>query len=140
MPAHQLLLYDGVCGLCNRLNRFVWERDRDDRFRFASLQSAHGQRWCEQFAVDPTDLSTFLVIRDFETQHPTLLKRGEAAAFVLRELRATRPIGRILRHLPVRILDLGYDGIARRRYRWFGRHETCPIPPAEVRARFLGVD
>jgi predicted DCC family thiol-disulfide oxidoreductase YuxK len=60
-----LLLYDGECGLCNRLNRFVLRRDRRDRFRFAALQGEVGRAWAARLGRDPDDLSTFLVVADF---------------------------------------------------------------------------
>lgn len=134
-----LILYDGVCGLCNRLNRFVLPRDRDGAFRFASLQSAYGRRFLGRFGRDAADLNTFYVIENFESDGATLLEKTYAAFFVLKVIGGLWRVLTVLRVLPLRLLNWGYDLIARSRYRVFGRYESCPLPRAEYKDRFIEI-
>jgi predicted DCC family thiol-disulfide oxidoreductase YuxK len=135
-----LLLYDGVCGLCDRLNRFVLKRDRKDRFRFAPLQSGVGRDWVARFGGNPDELSTFRVVVEYEGEAPRMLSRGRAGLFVLRELGGVWGASRVFGILPTRLLDWGYERIAKNRYRLFGRHDACPLPRPEHRAKFLAED
>jgi len=134
-----LILYDGVCGLCNRLNQFVLLRDGSAIFDFASLQSATGRSVLERFGQDNEGLSTFYVVENYESRTPTLLAKASAALFVMNELGIGAPWISIFRVLPHALLDFGYDIIARNRYRIFGRMQTCIVPRAEFRKRFIDV-
>ena len=134
-----LLLYDGVCGLCNRLNNFVLPRDARGLFDFASLQSAAGRSALERFGRNPEDLDTFYVVTNYRTQSPALLSKADAALFVMTRLGAPwRWLG-LFGMLPTALLDWVYDLIARYRYRLFGRTETCVMPSAEYKQRFIDV-
>jgi len=132
-----LVLYDGVCGLCNSLVQFVLPRDRGGAFDFASLQSATGRGWLERFGRNPDALDTFVVVVEYRGTAPAVRTRGDAALFVARELGLPWRLLGILRVLPRRLRDLGYDVIARRRYRLFGRYDACPLPPPEAKERFI---
>jgi predicted DCC family thiol-disulfide oxidoreductase YuxK len=132
-----LVLFDGVCGLCNGLVQFVLPRDRDRTFDFAPLQSATGRTWLERFQRNPDNLETLVVVTDYRTDTPAVRTRADAALFVVRALRQPWRLLGILRMLPARVLDVGYNVIARRRYRWFGRYDACVLPPPEQRARFI---
>jgi predicted DCC family thiol-disulfide oxidoreductase YuxK len=132
-----LLLYDGVCGLCNRLVRFVLDRDRANVFRFAALQSPVATAVLEKYGRDPKDVDTFYAIIDYGLPGERLLARGRAALFVLRTIRGgwqlTRPFGLF----PTFVLDGVYDYIARHRYGWFGKLDACPIPQPGDADKFL---
>jgi predicted DCC family thiol-disulfide oxidoreductase YuxK len=133
-----LLLYDGVCGLCNRMNQFVLKRDRGDLFRFSALQGELGRGLLSRHGRDPDRLDTFYVVVDRGTPAERLLSRSDAAVFVLRSLGwPWRAAAAVLRLLPRRLRDAGYNVIARNRYRWFGQHDTCPIPDPRHRMKFL---
>ncbi|MBI4617992.1 MAG: DUF393 domain-containing protein [Planctomycetes bacterium] len=132
-----LILYDGVCGLCNRLNRFVLARDRTDGFRFAPLQGKVAGDVLAKYAKDPADLDTFYLVTGWGSSGERLLWRGRAALQVLRELGGIWGASRVLGLLPTVLLDLGYRIVARSRYRLFGRHAVCPVPSPEHRAKFL---
>jgi predicted DCC family thiol-disulfide oxidoreductase YuxK len=132
-----LILYDGVCGLCNRFVQFVLWRDAPGIFAYASLQSSTGDALLGQFGVD-ADLKTIYVIEDYRSASPRLLSKARAALFVMETLR----IGfwpRLLRSLPWSWLDFGYDFVARYRYKIFGRTETCMLPREQFRSRFIDV-
>lgn len=133
-----LLLYDGVCGLCNRVNRFVLAHDRSDQFRFSALQGELGRGLLTRHGQDAGQLNTFYVVVDRGTPEERLLSRSDAVVFVLRSLGgAWRAAGGLLGLLPRRLRDWGYDFIARNRYRWFGRLDSCPLPDPRHRMKFL---
>jgi len=134
--AHPIILYDGVCGLCNRLNRFVLARDPAARFRFAALQSPLAAEILGRHGRDPRDLDTLYLVLASGQPEERLLQKSEAALWILRELGGWRAAG-LLRIVPRRVRDLGYDLVARTRYRLFGRYDTCPLPDPRHRARFL---
>src|SRR6185503_10450477 len=81
-----LVLYDGVCGLCNRLLQFLLAHDRRAVFVFASLQSAIGRSTVERFGGNPDDLSSFVVVANFRTERARMVDRARAALFVAGEL------------------------------------------------------
>lgn len=132
-----LILYDGVCGLCNRLNQFVLPRDPEGVFLFASLQSAVGRSILQGFGRNPDDLNTFFVVKNHRSASPALMSKSGAALFVAKTLGAPwRWLG-IFAVFPSTLLDWGYDLIARNRYRLFGRSATCWLPRPEYKNRFL---
>ena len=160
--AHPILLYDGVCGLCNRLVQFVLRRDPGGVFRFASLQSSLGGRILERHGADPRDLDTLYVVVSYEMAGEFLLARSDAVIYILRrlaaaELRSARPgsrpgptqaaptpgsrfwrvAGFLLQLVPRQLRDWGYGVVARNRYRIFGRYDSCPLPSEDTRSRFL---
>jgi len=140
--SHPILLYDGVCGLCNRLVRFVLRRDPAGMFRFAALQSPLAERILARHGVDARDLDTLYVVENAEHADEKLLPRSDAVIFILRRLGgAGRSFwwlaGFLLRLLPRAIRDWGYGVVARSRYRMFGRYDACPLPTEETRSRFL---
>lgn len=132
-----LILYDGVCGLCNRLNQFVLRRDRADRFRFASLQGPVARELLRRYGRAANDLDTVYVIPDHGSAAERLLSKGRAVAHVLRSLGGVWRAARIFELLPVKLLDALYDFVARRRYRWYGRYDACLRPPPSYRSKFL---
>jgi len=134
-----LILYDGVCGLCNRLNAFVLKHDRKAHFRFASLQSAKVQSLLRQYCRNPDDLDTFYVIANYDSGSSLLFERARAGLFVLKTLGGPWRWAGILGVLPDSLLNLGYDCLARSRYRIFGKYEQCMLPSAADRERFIDV-
>lgn len=135
--ARHLVLFDGVCGLCNRGVRFVLPRDRAPVFDFASLQSATGRSWLTRFGRDPDALDTFVVITDYHGDTPGIRVRSDAALFVTGALGQPWRTMAVFRLVPRAIRDFAYDLIARRRYRLFGRYDTCPLPAPDERQRFI---
>jgi predicted DCC family thiol-disulfide oxidoreductase YuxK len=137
MP-NPIVLYDGVCGLCNRLVQFILHRDQTAVFRFASLQSAFATRVLTRHGANPTQLDTFYVVLNYDDAQETLVSRSAAALYVLKQLGGIWRIAAIAAGMLPRFLhDLAYTLVARNRYRIFGRYDTCPLPSEETRARFL---
>lgn len=138
--ANPIILYDGVCGLCNRLNQFVLARDRHDRFRFAALQSEFAKRLLRRHQINPETLDTVYLVLDYEQPGERLLPRSEAVVHVLRELGGGWAIaGAGFGFLPLGLRNILYNLVARHRYRIFGKYDTCRIPDADTRAKFLDV-
>jgi predicted DCC family thiol-disulfide oxidoreductase YuxK len=163
--SHPILLYDGVCGLCNRLVQFVLRRDPEGVFRFASLQSGLAERILARHGADARDLDSVYVVVNCDQVDERVLARSDAVIYILRQLGAAefrsvgqpgtavptqatataksglafwRVVGMVLRVIPRPVRDWGYGLVARYRYRVFGRYDTCPVPSAETRSRFLG--
>lgn len=132
-----LVLYDGVCCLCNRLVQFLLQHDKRAVFAFAPLQSATGRAIVERAGGDPEDLNSFYVVADFRSPHSRVFMRSDAAVFVAGQLGWPWRIMRAGRLLPKPVRDAIYDVIARTRYRTFGRYESCPLMPPEFRNRFI---
>ena len=159
MP-HPIILYDGVCGLCNRVNQFVLRRDPAGVFRFASLQSALAARILARHGADPRDLDTVYVVVNYDLPEEQLLPRSDAAIFILKHLGAAelrsagqpgaavptqssgptriwRLAGLVLQLVPHPLREWGYQLVAHSRYRLFGRLESCMLPRPEHRNLFL---
>jgi predicted DCC family thiol-disulfide oxidoreductase YuxK len=132
-----LVLYDGVCGLCNRLNQFILKRDASDRFRFAVLQSSLAGELLQRYGRDASDLNTVYVVVNYGAPDERLLFKSRAVLSVLRALGGPWSLARIFEPLPSRFLDRLYDFVARRRYRWFGRFDACVVPQPHDRSKFL---
>ncbi len=137
MTGRHLILYDGVCGLCNRLNRFVLKRDTTGVYHFASLQSRLGQSLLRGYGRDPDNLETLYVVVDYNSESALLLSKSRAVLFVLKAIGGPWRLAAILGVCPRRLLDWAYDLVARHRYAVFGRYESCLMPSPEYKGRFL---
>lgn len=138
-PGRHLILYDGVCGLCNRLTAFTLPRDPAGVFHFAPLQSEFSRSMLLHFGRDPDILDTFYVVSDYQTNAPRLWSKARAGLFVARQLGGIWKLAAIFGAFPDFVLDRVYDLIARHRYRIFGRYDTCLVPKPEYKARFVGL-
>lgn len=127
-----VILFDGVCNLCNASVQWVLRRDKKAIFRFASLQSPSGGAILKKLGL-PTDKFDSIVLVDGE-KHFT---RSAAAIKIASKLGGFWQIFIVFRLLPSFLRDGLYDFIARNRYRWFGRRETCWLPSPELKSRFL---
>jgi predicted DCC family thiol-disulfide oxidoreductase YuxK len=130
--AGPVLLFDGVCNLCNGAIRFVVRHDTAERFRFAPLQSDAARRLTADCDADPSDLDSVVLVEDGECH-----VRSEAALRTARHLAS--PYDRLwaLRFVPRPLRDAVYDLVAEHRYDVFGRREECMVPSPELEARFL---
>src|SRR5262252_3885488 len=134
---HPVLLYDGVCGFCNRLVQFVLRHDRERIFRFASLQSSFGSRILTLHGVDSSAMRTAYVLEAGD-QGQVLLQQSEAILFVMGRFGGIWSVlAQTVRLVPLRIRNWAYNAIAHHRYRIFGRYENCPLPSVADRDRFL---
>jgi len=136
--SNPVILYDGVCGLCNRLVQFVLKHDKRDRFRFASLQSDLANTLLQRHDRDPHDLDTVYVVIDYTQPTERLLARSDAILFLLKELGGIWKLATAGKALPRTIRDGVYKLVARNRYRVFGKYDSCMLPEPKHRAKFLG--
>ena len=128
-----VVLFDGVCNLCNGSVRFVIERDPHKHFQFAPLQSETAARLIAASAGPRAMPDSILLVDDGR-----LYVRSTAALRIARQLRFPWPLLWLFIVVPRPIRDRVYDLIARHRYRWFGKMDTCMVPTKEIRDRFLG--
>lgn len=134
-----LVLYDGVCGLCNGFVRFALRRDRRAALRFAPLDSAIGRAIVARHASLAGRDSIVYVERSAHGEF--VASRSDAVARIARHLGAWwSTVGRVYALLPRALRDWLYDAVARRRYAWFGKLDACPIPTAAERERFIGFE
>jgi predicted DCC family thiol-disulfide oxidoreductase YuxK len=129
-----LIVFDGVCVLCNGFARFVAKRDSANRFRFAEAQSPLGGALFRHYGLDDIDFETNLLVQDGRAYG-----RMEAFARILGQLGGPWPAAKIVLVLPGPARDWLYDRIARNRYSLFGRYEACPVErDAAIAQRLIG--
>jgi predicted DCC family thiol-disulfide oxidoreductase YuxK len=138
--ANPIILYDGVCGLCNRLVQFLLKHDKQGRLRFAALQSDFADKVLTRHGIDAKDLDTVQVVENYDQPNERVLQKSDAI------LRAGRELGgfwgassTVARVVPRALRDLVYRFVATNRYRVFGKYDSCMLPDANQRSRFLDV-
>lgn len=132
MPDKPIILFDGICNLCNAAIQFVIKRDPAAVFSFASLQSDAGQQLLKKFDLPVSELNSFVLI-----QHDQSFTRSTAALKVAKQLKGPTKLlyGFII--VPAFIRNFVYKIIAANRYRWFGKRDSCMLPSIELKERFL---
>ncbi|HHS95742.1 MAG TPA: thiol-disulfide oxidoreductase DCC family protein [Phaeodactylibacter sp.] len=127
-----ILLFDGICKLCNASVQFIIKKDKDALFRFASLQSEVGQSLLQNHQLSTKELeSAVLLVED------KVYTRSSAALQVLRRLGLPWSLMAVFLLLPKGIRDIAYNIIAKNRYRWFGKKDSCMMPTEDIKSRFL---
>jgi predicted DCC family thiol-disulfide oxidoreductase YuxK len=127
-----VLLFDGVCNLCNASVQFVIEHDKNKIFRFAAQQSDIGKSMMQRFNIPQNNLETLILI-----ENDQFFIESDAALRTARYLDAPYSYIYWLRFVPKHLRDGVYRLVARNRYRFFGKQESCWMPTRELRARFL---
>lgn len=130
-PPYPVIYFDGVCNLCNGSVQFVIRRDKEKKFRFASLQSPAGEAIMDQFHLPKDKFNSFILYQDGK-----IYTRSTGALMMLSQLKGWKWT-RALLAIPVFIRDGVYNLIARNRYRWFGRKDQCMVPTPGLKERFL---
>lgn len=125
-----IIFFDGVCGLCNRFVDRLLRIDDEGRFLFAPLQGNTARERLPSGLADA--LSSVVYLRNGQ-----VLTRSDAALRILIDLGGWRTVHRVWFIFPRVLRDAVYDWVARNRYRWFGKHDTCRLPTPEERERFL---
>jgi predicted DCC family thiol-disulfide oxidoreductase YuxK len=134
-----VLLYDGVCGLCNGFVRLLLRHDKLDKVRYAPLQSPLGREILARFGEHSLPDGVVLITNALTPQERPY-RRSDAVAAALQLLGTPwRLLGRALTLVPRPLREWGYGIVARLRYRVFGRYTTCPVPVPNQRNRLLGV-
>jgi predicted DCC family thiol-disulfide oxidoreductase YuxK len=140
LASHPVLLYDGVCVLCNEVVRFLLRHDTQNTFRFVPLESSLTTELLAPFGPQPTQEGVALITSALSPVE-RLYHRSDAVAQALQLLPKPWPrLGRALALIPRPLRELGYTLVVRLRYRLFGRYETCPLPTPRERDQILGID
>ncbi len=129
---YKIILFDGVCNLCNGAVTYIIKRDKKNVFKFAALQSEIGQELISKFNIDTEKVDSIILI-DGEKHY----EKSSAALHIAKNLSGAYPLLFGFMILPKFIRNSVYDYIAKNRYKWFGKKESCMIPTAELKARFL---
>lgn len=131
-PAKILVLFDGVCNLCNGAVQFIIKRDPASKFMFASLQSDFGTAQLIKFGLDTRILHSIIVI-----ENDTLFQRSDAVLKIASHLKGIWPMFGVFKFFPRFIRDGLYNLVATYRYKIFGKNDSCMIPEAGLKARFI---
>lgn len=128
----KIVLFDGVCNLCNNAVDFIIRHDQKDIFRFASLQSDLALQLAEERGISLSEIDSILLVIPGEAY----FLKSTAALEIARALPKYR-WGTVFLHLPEGFRDAMYTFIAKHRYRWFGKKESCRVPTPELMEKFL---
>ncbi len=128
----KILLYDGVCNLCNGAVKFVLKHEKKPEIMFASLQSNLGKKILKENHIDDTKLESLVFIADGKA-----MIKSTAGLHLFKYLKGIYPLMMVFVIVPKFIRDPIYDWIARNRYKWFGSTTDCGVPGKETRDRFL---
>lgn len=129
----QLILFDGVCNLCNSSVQFVIKRDKKDRFRYAALQSEIGQEIIEKFHIDTSKTDSIILY----SNEKGISYKSTAALKIASNLGFPTNILSVFLIIPAVIRNVVYDYIAKNRYKWYGKKDHCMIPTPELKSKFL---
>lgn len=129
----KIILFDGVCNLCNGAVQFVLKRDKKNVFRFAALQSDVGKQLMTERNIASETLDSIILIEPGVAYYT----KSTAALKIAKDLNGIWNLSYILLWIPESIRDIVYDFIAKNRYKWFGKKDQCMLPTAELRSKFL---
>jgi len=127
-----ILLFDGVCNLCNRSVQFIIRIDKKERIRFAPVQSIPGQSLLKKYSVDPTVIDSVVYLSGEK-----VFLKSTAVLRILKDIGGGWKILYAFIIIPEFIRDFFYDLIAKSRYRIFGRRDSCMVPSDDINRRFL---
>ena len=134
LPEHsKIILFDGVCNLCNGAIQFVIKRDKKNQFRYTSLQGELGKKLLKERNIDPAKIDSIILI----DPNTAFYVKSTAALQISKGLSGLWPLMSVFLILPTSLSNLVYDFIAKNRYKWFGKEENCMVPTKEQRELFL---
>lgn len=129
----KIILFDGVCNLCDSAIQFIIKHDKNDVFRFVALQSELGQEIVNHIGLDSTKIDSIILYEPGKAYY----YKAEAAIKIASNLSGLYSLIKIFSILPNVINNSVYDYIARNRYKWYGKKDACMIPTPELKAKFL---
>jgi predicted DCC family thiol-disulfide oxidoreductase YuxK len=127
-----IVMFDGVCNLCNDAVDFIIVRDKNDKFKFGALQDDKSKDILKEYKIKEDYLDSIILIRGDQ-----IFYKSRAALEIAKNLSGLWPVTYAFIIIPAFLRDPIYDWIARNRYKWFGKRETCRFPSEEERAKFL---
>jgi predicted DCC family thiol-disulfide oxidoreductase YuxK len=131
-PDASIILFDGVCNLCNGAVQFIIRRDPQGLFKLAAQQSDTGEALLQQFHIKAGEAGTIILIEGDQ-----YFTQSTAALRIAKRLQGLWPLVYAAILVPPFLRNAIYDYIARNRYRWFGRKDQCMMPTPEMKKRFL---
>lgn len=134
-PSQSVILFDGVCNLCNSSIDFILKRDKENRFLVGALQEEAGKRLLARFQVKPEYLDSLVLVENGE-----IFFRSTAALKIARNLSGFWPFFYVFMAIPTSVRDWVYNWIGKNRYRWFGKKNTCRLPSPGEKAKFLSLE
>jgi len=129
----KIILFDGVCNLCNSSINYVIDHDKQDVFRFVALQSALGKSIQDYLGLNNTSLDSIILYVPDEAYYI----KSTAAIKVMCEFSGFWKLAQVFLILPAPIRDFVYNYVAKNRYKWYGKEESCRIPTPELKGKFL---
>lgn len=129
----KIVLFDGVCNLCDSAVQFIIKHDKKDNFRFASLQSETGKKLVEERGLDPEEIDSIILI----VPGVAYYRKSTAALEISRDLSGGYSLLKNFLVIPSNLRDGIYDYVAKNRYKWYGKKEHCMIPTPELKSKFL---
>ena len=131
MP-QSIILFDGICNLCNSSVKFIIKHDRKNKFRFGSLQSDSAKKLLEPYHFPPEELKSFILLEDGK-----IYLRSRAVLRIASQLDGAWKLTSVFYVFPSFISDAVYNLVAKYRYRIFGKKETCMVPTPELKSKFI---
>ncbi len=122
--ANHIVLFDGVCNLCNSSVRFIYQRDKQQQFSYQSLQSDEAKELLKPHGYDPSSLQSILLLSEGQ-----LFEKSSAVIKIGQLLGKPYSFGQVFSLIPQSLRDAIYDFVARNRYRWFGKKDYCVFDP-----------
>lgn len=129
---YHIILFDGVCNLCNSSVNFVIRHDSKNKFKFAALQSDTGNELVQKYEIDPRETDSIILI-----QGKNHYIKSSAALRIAKDLSGVYPLLFVFMIIPPFIRNWVYDYIAKNRYKWYGKMDNCMIPTKELKDKFL---
>lgn len=129
---NEIILFDGVCNLCNGFVQFVLKNEQKKTIRFTSLQSKIGQKLVKEYQIDSQEMDSIVFIKDGKSYI-----KSRAVLSILNYLVFPWNVLVIFKWVPTPLSNMVYDLIARNRYRFFGKQESCWLPTPDFKMRFL---
>ncbi|PZR21869.1 MAG: thiol-disulfide oxidoreductase [Flavobacterium psychrophilum] len=129
----KIILFDGVCNLCDNTVQFIIKHDKNDIFRFVALQSDLGQKIVNYIGLDTSKMDSIILYEPGQAYY----YKSQAALKIAKELSGIYSWLSIFKILPSGLSDKVYDYIAKNRYKWYGKKDECMLPTPEMKAKFL---
>lgn len=129
----KIILFDGVCNLCNSMVQFVIQNDQKDIFRFVALESDLGQDILKHIGIDPRNIDSIVLYEPGVAYY----YKSTAAIEIAKQLGGVLNLMTLFRVIPVFLRNPIYDYIAKNRYKWYGKKDACMIPTPELQSKFL---
>lgn len=134
LPADKkIILFDGICNLCNKSVQYIIRKDQKNQFRFVALQSELGQKIIKHIGISAQKIDSIVLYQPGIAYY----YKSSAIIEIFKTLQGFINYGIILQLLPTSIADKIYDMVAKNRYQWMGKKESCLIPSQEIKSKFL---